>query len=116
MVGWATGGMARVGAEVGRGGGRRSLLPDSGNEDDAAAGVSDTRATGVEGRTCSAIAAVDEELATGLLAGEGAMTGSAGVSSEGVPGSECRPTGLRGRRRVPLLGFGLMPMESQTML
>ena len=43
-------------------------------------------------------------------------TGSGGVSSAGTSGSECKPTGLRGSRRVPLLGFGVTPMESQTML
>jgi hypothetical protein len=34
----------------------------------------------------------------------------------GVSGSVCKPTGLSGRRRVPLLGAGSRPMESQTML
>ena len=43
-------------------------------------------------------------------------TGSEGVSSAGASGSECKPTGLSGSRRVPLLGFGVTSMESQTML
>lgn len=53
------------------------------------------------------------------------LTGTVGVGSEGrsvgesssVDGrSECRPMGTNGRRRVPLLGMGLIPRESQTML
>jgi hypothetical protein len=43
-------------------------------------------------------------------------TGSGGVSLGGVSGSVCRPTGLRGRRSVPLFGAGSTPMESQMML
>lgn len=42
--------------------------------------------------------------------------GSNGVSIWGAPSSECKPTGLRGNRRVPLFGFGSSPRESQTML
>jgi hypothetical protein len=43
-------------------------------------------------------------------------TGSDGTSFGGVSGSVCKPTGFRGRRRVPLLGAGSAPMESQMML
>ena len=46
----------------------------------------------------------------------GDSTGSAGVSLGGVPGSVWRPTGLSGRRKVPLLGAGSTPMESQMIL
>lgn len=40
--------------------------------------------------------------------------GSSGIA-RAVSG-ECTPTGLRGKRRVPLFGFGTRPKESQTML
>lgn len=43
-------------------------------------------------------------------------TGSTGVSFGGASGSVCKPTGFRGRRRVPLLGTGSTPMESQMIL
>ena len=42
--------------------------------------------------------------------------GSSGDSFGVLEESEWSPTGLRGRRRVPLLEFGTMPMESQTIL
>ena len=42
------------------------------------------------------------------------VTGSAG--SAGVSSGWWRPSGLRGSRRVPLLGRGVMPTESQRML
>ena len=42
--------------------------------------------------------------------------GSSGVSSGVLSSSEWRPTGFKGRRRVPLLARGVIPMESQTML
>ena len=46
-----------------------------------------------------------------------ASAGKSGtLSSVEVGLSECRPIGLSGRRRVPLLGFGFNPKESQTML
>ena len=44
------------------------------------------------------------------------MGGSAGISSLGVSGSEWWPEGMRGRRRVPLLGAGVGPRESQITL
>jgi hypothetical protein len=40
--------------------------------------------------------------------------GSSGIAR--VVSGECTPTGLRGKRRVPLFGFGTRPKESQTML
>ena len=43
-------------------------------------------------------------------------TGSDGTSSGRFSGSVCNPTGFKGRRRVPLLGAGSAPMESQMML
>jgi hypothetical protein len=63
-------------------------------------------------------------LTTAVALGEGIgveeekeeATGSAGTSSGRLSASECKPTGCRGRRRVPLLGSGVMPRESQTML
>ena len=42
--------------------------------------------------------------------------GSAGVSSGRLSSSECRPMGFSGRRSVPLLARGVIPMESQIML
>jgi hypothetical protein len=42
--------------------------------------------------------------------------GSNGKSTFGASSSECEPTGRRGRRKVPLFGFGVIPSESQTML
>jgi hypothetical protein len=42
--------------------------------------------------------------------------GSLGASRAGAPSSEWSPTGFRGRRRVPLLGCGSIPRESQIML
>lgn len=42
--------------------------------------------------------------------------GSEGVSRTGAVSSECRPTGFNGRRRVPLLGRGSTPKESQRIL
>lgn len=47
-------------------------------------------------------------------AGEGEGSGSLG--SSGVVSGVWMPTGLSGRRRVPLLGFGSRPRESQIML
>lgn len=43
-------------------------------------------------------------------------TGSAGVSATGASSSECKPFGSKGRRKVPLLGSGLIPKESHMML
>ena len=42
--------------------------------------------------------------------------GSAGVSRPAAPGSSCSPIVFKGRRRVPLLGAGSIPTESQSML
>lgn len=47
---------------------------------------------------------------------ECAPTGSLGASLIVSPSSSCNPTGLRGRRRVPLLGAGVRPIESQMIL
>lgn len=43
-------------------------------------------------------------------------TGSVGVSSGKSSSSLCKPMGFKGRRKVPLLGAGLKPIESQMML
>jgi hypothetical protein len=51
---------------------------------------------------------------SGEDAGEGVGSGSLGFS--GLVSGVWVPTVLRGRRRVPLLGFGSRPRESQTML
>lgn len=40
--------------------------------------------------------------------------GSSGIAR--VVSGECTPTGLRGKRRVPLFGFGTRPKESHTIL
>lgn len=45
-----------------------------------------------------------------------AATGSSGVSFAGVSVSLWCPTGVRGRRMVPLLGAGMRPIESQIIL
>ena len=42
--------------------------------------------------------------------------GSSSISSGWLSSSECRPTGLSGRRSVPLFASGSMPMESQMIL
>lgn len=52
----------------------------------------------------------DAEIAV-LLTG-----GSEGFSSAGVSSSECRPTGFKGRRSVPLFGRGSRPRVSQMIL
>jgi hypothetical protein len=52
----------------------------------------------------------------------GGMKGVPWVEEGGSRGSgdeeegECKPMGWRGRRRVPLLGFGVRERESQMML
>lgn len=52
----------------------------------------------------------DDGVGTALGDGSGSLGSSRDVS--GV----CTPTGFRGRRIVPLLGFGTIFRESQTML
>lgn len=42
--------------------------------------------------------------------------GSDGVSGLAASGSLCKPTGLRGRRSVPLFGAGTIPTESHSRL
>ena len=65
---------------------------------------------------------LETDVAGGVISG---VAGTVGVGSGGksigesssVGGrSECRPMGTSGRRRVPLLGIGSIPRESQTML
>ena len=49
--------------------------------------------------------------------GRKSVTGSSCTSGiDEDPRSEWRPMGLRGRRRVPLFGFGTIPKESHIML
>lgn len=76
-----------------------AMVADNGTDDDEAAAT-----LNVEG--C-------DDVATGTADETG---GSSGVSSGRLSSSECRPTGLRGRRSVPLLARGFIPMESQMML
>lgn len=64
-----------------------------------------------------------EEMTADMVAADGGAevsewisTGSLGISSSESSSSLCRPTGFRGRRRVPLLGAGVRPIESQMML
>lgn len=48
--------------------------------------------------------------------GDGVETSTGSEGSSGVVSGVWRPTGLSGKRRVPLLGLGSRPSESQTML
>lgn len=64
-----------------------------------------------------------EEMTADMVAADGGAdvnewrpTGSLGVSLVESSSSLCRPTGFKGRRKVPLLGAGVRPMESQMML
>lgn len=69
-------------------------------------------------RPATATVLVAGDAGVGVCVGVGVVRpdlgGSSGVSCSGV--SECRPTGFRGRRRVPLLGFGSAPIVSQMIL
>lgn len=65
----------------------------------------------------------NEDMIADIVAAEGSVevnectpTGSLGVSLSVSSSSLCKPTGLRGRRRVPLLGAGVRPIESQITL
>ena len=48
--------------------------------------------------------------------GEAIVFGGGGSCSSGEGSGVWRPTGFRGKRRVPLLGLGERPRESQIML
>ena len=77
-----------------------------------AATVADGRITDDE-----AVATLSVDDCSGVANGTADETGgSSGVSSERLSSSECKPTGLRGRRSVPLLARGVIPIESQMML
>lgn len=65
----------------------------------------------------------NEDIIADIIAAEGSVevtectpTGSLGVSLTVSSSSLCKPTGLRGRRRVPLLSEGVKPIESHMML
>jgi hypothetical protein len=59
-------------------------------------------------------ASSSEEAGDGM--GEAVVFGEGGSCSSGDGLGEWKPTGLSGRRRVPLLGLGSRPSESQTIL
>jgi hypothetical protein len=60
-----------------------------------------------------------EEGGRGVDGGEGGVgtdTGTGSLGSSGIVSGVWRPMGFRGKRRVPLLGRGSRPRESQRML
>jgi len=52
----------------------------------------------------------------GGVGGVGIETGTGSLGSSGLVSGVWKPTVLRGKRRVPLLGLGSSPRESQRML